>query len=108
MNPVLLTVLTTTQLISVILVIVFLFLGFKLLETTWSYRISKPHQWEEAVRIGQVSSRLKKMERFYRDKVRFYTFWFQIERLRKEKIAGAFAELGVYKGETARIIHTMD
>ena len=45
------------------------------------------------------------MERKYPDKVRFFNIWFQIERLKKEKVAGCFAELGVYKGETARIIH---
>ena len=99
---------STTQLISIILVLIFFFLGFKLLETNWSYRISKPHQWDTAVKHDQISNKLKKIERFYRDKVRFYTFWFQIERLKKEKVRGAFAEVGVYKGETARIIHEMD
>ena len=103
-----LMVLSTTQFISIILVLVFLFLGFKLLETNWSYRISKPHLWEAAVKDGQVSKKLKKVERFYRDKVRFYTIWFQIERLKKENVAGAFAEIGVYKGATARIIYEMD
>ena len=40
--------------------------------------------------------------------MRFYTFWFQIERLKSLNIHGAFAELGVYKGETARMFHAMD
>ena len=48
------------------------------------------------------------MERRYRDKGRFYNFWFQIEQLKKNKIEGAFAELGVHQGETARAIHHMD
>ncbi len=108
MITVFLAALSTTQLITIILVLVFLFLGFKLLESNWSYRISKPYLWEEAVKDGRASKRLRKVERFYRDKVRFYTFWFQIERLKKEAVAGAFAEVGVYKGETARIIYEMD
>lgn len=48
------------------------------------------------------------MERTYRDKVRFYTFWLQIERIKVNSISGAFAELGVYQGETARLIHAMN
>ena len=84
------------------------FTGFKLAETNWSYKISKPHAWEEAVKNGAVSRKLKKIERFYRDKVRLYTFWLQIERLKKEKIEGAFAEVGVYQGETAKMMHEMD
>ncbi|MCX6284987.1 MAG: class I SAM-dependent methyltransferase [Bacteroidetes bacterium] len=48
------------------------------------------------------------MEKKYHDKVRFFNFWFQVERLRKEQVAGAFAELGVYQGESARALHHMD
>jgi O-methyltransferase len=77
-------------------------------ETKWSYKISKPFQWESAADKGAISRELRRAERFYRDKVRFYTFWLQIERLKMDHIDGAFAELGVYKGETARIIHLMD
>ncbi len=96
------------QIANGVLVLIFLFLGFRFLETNWSYKISKPFSWDEAVRQGSVTKKLKKIERFYRDRVRFYTFWFQIERLKRENIPGAFAEVGVYKGETARILHFMD
>jgi len=98
----------TIQLISIVLVLVFLFLAFKVFESKWSYKISKPYKWEEAVKKGLVSDELKSIERTYRDKVRFYNFWFQIERLKRSNIPGAFAELGVYKGETANMIHRMD
>ncbi len=96
------------QLTNGILVLIFLYLGFKFVETNWSYKISKPYAWDEAVRQDRISKKLKKIERFYRDKVRFYTFWLQIERLKKESIIGSFAEVGVYKGETARMIHEID
>ena len=96
------------QMISTILIIVVLFLGFKIFESTWSYKISKPNQWEKKVLSNDVSKKLKKIERSYRDKVRFYNFWFQIERLKRLKIKGAFVELGVWQGETAEMIHEMD
>ncbi len=98
----------TVQLTSIVLVLILFLLGFKMLETTWSYKISKPFQWEAAVKEGVISKKLMWMERFYRDKVRFYTFWFQIERLKRDHIEGAFAEVGVYKGETAKLLHQMD
>ena len=100
--------LTFFQLVNILLVLVFLFLGFKVFEQKWSYKISKPHQWDEAVKNGSVSHALKKIERTYQDKVRFYTFWLQIERIKNKKIPGGFAELGVYRGETAKIIHELD
>ena len=96
------------QLASILLFICLLFLAFKLLETNWSYKISKPYSWEESKTNGKASKKLRNIERTYRDKVRFYTFWLQIERLKKNGIEGSFAEVGVYQGETAQMIHEMD
>ncbi len=96
------------QFISLVLILLVFILGFKIMETSWSYKISKPHKWEDAVKAGLISKELMKIERTYRDKVRFYNLWFQIERLKKRNISGAFAELGVYKGETAFMMHQMD
>ncbi len=103
-----LAVWSTVQVISAVLVLIAVYLGFKILETSWSYTISKPYAWEQAVRSGRISKKLKRAERFYRDKVRFYMFWFQMERLRIDGVPGSFAEVGVYQGETANIIHAMD
>ncbi|MCP4458117.1 MAG: hypothetical protein GY816_08865 [Cytophagales bacterium] len=97
-----------TQLISVIFVITAFFLLYQYLETFWSYKISKPHIWEEAVKKKLISKELVRLERRYRDKVRFYNLWFQIERLKKNDVKGAFAELGVHRGQTAKAVHHMD
>jgi O-methyltransferase len=93
---------------QLILVIALLFIGFKYVETFWSYRISKPFAWETAVNQKLISKELLKTERSFRDKVRFYNLWFQIEQLKKNEVKGAFAELGVYEGDTAKAIHQMD
>ena len=93
---------------SLILALILLFLGFKYLETFWSYKISKPYAWQTAVAQKLIPKELLKIESRYRDKVRLYNLWFQVEQLKKNGIRGAFAELGVFKGETARVIHHMD
>lgn len=93
---------------NILLLIVFLFLVFKYAETFWSYKISKPFLWEQAIKNKTISKELKSLEFETRDKVRFYTLWFQIERLKKNNIPGSFAELGVYKGLTANVLYEMD
>lgn len=108
MISLLLVAVSTIHLVSIILVLVLFLLGFKLLETTWSYKISKPYLWENAVKRGEVSRKVRRIERFYRDKVRFYTFWLLLERLKKARLEGCMAEVGVYKGETADLLHAMD
>ncbi|MCX6248760.1 MAG: class I SAM-dependent methyltransferase [Bacteroidetes bacterium] len=67
-----------------------------------------PVEWEDAMKSGRISRKLRTLEKNYPDKVRFFNWWFQIERLKKESIPGGFAELGVYKGESAAILHHMD
>jgi O-methyltransferase len=93
---------------SIVLVVVLLFVVYKYLETFWSFKLYKPYKWEIAVKEKLISKELKSLERNYYDKIRFYSIWFQIERLKKENIKGDFAELGVHKGETAKLIYEMD
>lgn len=99
---------TIRETANIVFLVALLFLVYKYLETFWSYKISKPYAWETAVSKKMISKKLIKIERTYRDKVRLYHLWFQVEQLKKNSVSGAFAELGVHKGETARAIHHMD
>lgn len=67
----------------------------------------EPVAWEQARRQKAVSKELIKAARNFPDKVRFYTLWLQMQRINKDLIEGDIAELGVYKGETARLLHLM-
>jgi len=78
---------------------------------TWGVVFDKhyqPVEWEHKRKLGLIPTELVKLEKGYPDKVRFYNWWFQVERIKKDTIPGDFAELGVYKGESARLIHLMD
>ncbi|MCE3280413.1 MAG: hypothetical protein K0S44_2604 [Bacteroidetes bacterium] len=96
------------QIINISLVVALLFIAFKYAETFWSYKISKPYTWEQGLKNKTISKELRSLEFQTRDKVRFYTLWFQIERLKRNNVPGDFAELGVYKGVTANILYEMD
>ncbi len=97
-----------SEIVYILGVLILLFVIYRFMESSKSYRISKPYKWEAALQNKNTSPKLIKIERQYSDRVRFYNLWFQIERLNTNDIQGAFAELGVYKGETARAIHFMD
>jgi len=96
------------QLANIFLVVFLAIMLFRFLWMTFLNTFNQPAIWKEAKKEKQLSKSLLKSERFYPDKVRFYTWWIQVERLKTEKIAGDFAELGVYKGDSARILHQMD
>ena len=68
----------------------------------------QPAEWKFAMDRGHISKKLKRLERQYPDKVRFFNWWFQVGRLKQDNVPGDFAEVGVYKGDSARVIHHCD
>jgi len=91
----------------VIIGIIFIYLIYYVYTVLFDKKY-QPKAWQDAVKKGRVEKRLQYVEKNYPDKVRFFNFWFQAERLKKENIQGAFAELGVYKGDSAHLLHLMD
>jgi len=96
------------QIITAILIAVLIVLMVRYLLLSIKEKSYHPARWAYLLKNGMIPKTLLELEKNYDDKVRFYNFWFQVERLNRENVKGAFAELGVYKGETAKIIHEMD
>lgn len=96
------------QIIQLVIILIILVFLIRYLWGTFFDTDYQPVAWKHKIKTRSIPADLLKAERQTSDKVRFFNFWFQIERIKKEVIPGAFAELGVYKGDTARIIHCMD
>ncbi|MCX6280281.1 MAG: class I SAM-dependent methyltransferase [Bacteroidetes bacterium] len=100
--------LTLFQTINYSLLIILGILFIRYLYIMYADSRINPVQWQNKIKRHEVSPRLKKLEKKYSDKVRFFNWWLQIERLKRDKVPGVFVELGVYQGESAEIIHQMD
>ncbi len=71
----------------------------------WNYKLFKPYQWLELTKKKDVPAVIKKLERKFKDRNRFYSIWFALEAIKNKNIPGDIAEVGVFKGETAKLIH---
>ncbi len=107
-NPVWNMDLSLFQVLNLVLVLTLFVLFIRYIIILYQERRVLPARWKEAKEAGAASAELRHLERRYRDKVRFHAWFLQIERLNREGIPGAFAELGVYRGESAEILHRMD
>jgi len=99
---------STFNIIQLLLIITLIFFGIYYIYTEFFGRNYEPLIWKQKVKQGMISSELFKASKKYSDKDRFFNFWFQTERLKQNNIKGSYAELGVYKGETANILKLMD
>ena len=95
------------HLVNYILLFVLAVLFIRYIYIMYADRRIRPPEWQQALKEGRISRRLKELERRYPEKVRFHTWWLQFERLKRENVAGMMAELGVYQGESAEVLHQM-
>jgi O-methyltransferase len=89
------------------LLAIFIYLGIRYLWLSITQRVHHPEMWIYKKQQKDIPARILEIEKGYNDKIRLYNFWFQIDRILRRQIQGAFAELGVYKGESAEIIHQL-
>jgi O-methyltransferase len=94
--------------INLLLAAVFLFFLGRYLWSIYTEGVFRPEEWAHRMKRNKINTDLRKQQKTYKDKVRFFNWWLQAERLKKDKVQGAFAELGVYKGESALILHLLD
>ena len=99
---------TSLPILSVLLLGQSLLLIFRARGRHVFYQTQKPFLWQQARQEDELNPELLKLEQRFSDKVRFYNFWLQVERLKSEEVPGSFAELGVYRGETAEVLHALD
>jgi len=96
------------EVINIIVILVVIAVFIRYAWETFREKPAQPESWKKALQEGRTSHELRREEKKYSDKIRFFNWWLQVERLKKQEVNGCFAELGVYKGGSARILHLMD
>ncbi|MBZ0243932.1 MAG: TylF/MycF family methyltransferase [Bacteroidales bacterium] len=66
-----------------------------------------PEAYVQQKKNKAISKAVLKLQKTYPDSDRFFLFWLQIQRLDTNLPEGAMAELGVYQGETALLLHAL-
>jgi len=96
---------TLVQFLNLLLLNLVALMALSYFWSFYTHKLFKPFAWLDAQKKGQLSKIVLRHERKFKDKNRYYSLWFQLQRIQKNNIPGDLAELGVYKGETAKLIH---
>jgi len=97
----------TIQYLNIIFLNIIAWLLLSYFWSYWTFKLFKPFLWLDSVKKKMVPKVIKDHEKKFKDKNRFYALWFQLKRINDENIEGSMAEVGVYKGHTAKLIHHM-
>lgn len=98
---------STYQFINLIILNALAWLALSYFWSFWTFKLFKPFKWLEFYKQKQLPKQIFKIERKEKDRIRFYSLWMLLERVNFNQLKGSLAELGVYKGETAKVIHHM-
>ncbi|SMO82768.1 O-methyltransferase [Saccharicrinis carchari] len=93
--------------INLLLVNIVAWLAISYFWSFWTFKVFKPYQWLEMCKKKKVPTTIKRMERKFKDRNRFYSIWFVLQGIINKNIPGQLAEVGVYKGHTAKLVHHM-
>jgi len=96
---------TLIQFLNLLLINLVALMALSYFWSFYTHKLFKPFAWIDAQKRNEHSKLVLKQEKNFKDKMRFYALWLQLKRIEKDNIEGAIAELGVYKGETAKLIH---
>ena len=91
--------------INILIINIVLWLTISYFWSYWNFKLFKPYRWLELCKKKKIPAVIRKIERKFKDRNRFYSIWFVLEGIKNKNINGDLAELGVFKGETAKIIH---
>lgn len=98
---------TTFQFLNLLILNILAWLVLSYFWSFWTFKLFKPFKWLEFYKQKEVPVEIRKIERKEKDRIRFYSLWLQLERINRFQLEGNLAELGVYKGETAKVMHHM-
>lgn len=98
---------STIQFLNIILLNIIIWLLLSYFWSYWTYKLFKPYRWLDDLKKKKTSKLIARHEKKFKDKNRFYSLWFQLKRIDSDNVPGSMAEVGVYKGHTAKLIHHM-
>lgn len=98
---------TPLQYINLILINLVALFAISYFWSFYTFKLFKPFAWLDAQKKKQTTRIISRQERKNKDKTRFYALWLNLKKIEKQQIPGDIAEFGVYKGDTAKLMHQM-
>lgn len=73
----------------------------------WTHRSFKPFEWQAQRKKNKTPRSILQLERKSKDKNRFYSLWYLVQRIEQQQVPGALAAIGFPDTELVMLLHQM-
>ncbi|MCQ7582432.1 TylF/MycF family methyltransferase [Salmonella enterica] len=81
--------------VNIIIVNLIAWAVFSYFWSLWTHKVFKPWAWLELRKRGLLASRVVRQERKFKDRVRYYAYFFAMEQVERRDIEGGFVFAGL-------------
>lgn len=92
--------------VNVIIINIIVIVGLSYFWSFWTHKVFKPWGWLEMKRRGLIKSDVMKEERTYKDRVRYYAYFFAMKQVEDQEIGGSFVMAGLEDAALLRLVRS--
>lgn len=81
--------------VNIIIINIVILVGLSYFWSFWTHKVFKPWGWLEQKKRGLLKTDVMRRERVYKDRVRYYSYFFCMEQVERHETAGSFVMAGL-------------
>ncbi len=81
--------------VNIIIINIIALVGLSYFWSFWTHKVFKPWGWLELKKRGLVMADVARRERTYKDRVRYYAYFFSMEQVERTETSGSFVMAGL-------------
>lgn len=90
--------------LNVIIVNIMAWVALSYFWSLWTHKVFKPWAWLELKKRGLVNSTVARRERSFKDRVRFYAYFFAMEQVERREVGGSFVFAGLEDAQLLELL----
>lgn len=92
--------------VNIIIINIMVWVGLSYFWSFWTHKVFKPWRWLELKKRGLIKSDVARGERTYKDRVRYYAYFFCMEQVERAETAGSFVMAGLEDAELIGLLRS--
>lgn len=90
--------------VNLIIINVIIWVALSYFWSFWTHKVFKPWAWLELKKRKLIDEEVMKRERVFKDRVRYYSYFFAMEQVERTEVPGSFVMAGVEEADLVALL----